>query len=223
MQKITRPGSGRPTAAPLRLNRMRLILLVFTGILAAAPAPAQQAQPSSKPDPASSSSNEVSEQQPARQETHLPVSLDKIREALQQSPVQSLRGLNEVPTFKVEIHERPKISLEDLIKSLDFKSGPVPAGGLYGFEQQRQMWNATDHPLQQPYAAFSQPELVTILVENLMGKYLAGKAMSALTTAERGHAEAAAREEVQRAIAEYCAAQPNAGGIRICRSSPEIR
>jgi hypothetical protein len=203
---------------------MRLILLVLTAILAAAPASAGQAQPSSKPDRPSSSGNDVSEQPAERQETNLPVSLDKIREALQQSPVPLLRGLNEVPTFKIEIRERQKISLEDLIKSLDFKSGPVPAGGLYGFEQQRQMWNATDHPLQQPYAAFSQPELLTILVENLVGKYLAGKAMSALTAAERNHAETAAREEVQRAIAEYCAAQPNAGaGIRICSGPPEIR
>jgi hypothetical protein len=201
---------------------MRLILLVFTAILAAASASAEQAQPSSKPDRPSSSGNEAGEQ-PARQETNLPVSLDKIREALQQPPAQVLRGLNEVPTFKVEIHERPRMSLEDLIKSLDFKSGPVPAGGLYGFEQQRQMWNATDHPLQQPYAAFSQPELLTILVENLVGKYLARKAMSALTDADRSHAEAAAREEVQRAIAEYCAARPNAGAIRICSSSPGIR
>src|SRR5213593_4366191 len=182
---------------------MRLILLLVTAIFLAQPAVAQQAQPSSKPEPASPSRDASGEQQPANQETGLPVSLDKIRDALQQAPVQTLRGLNEVPTFKVEIHERQKVSLEDLMKSLDFKSGPVPAGGLYGFEQQRQIWNATDHPLQQPYAAFSQSELLTILVENVMGKYLAGKAMNALTTAERNHAEAAAREEVHRAIAEY--------------------
>src|SRR5436190_1373497 len=146
---------------------------------------------------------------PSNPESGLPVSLDKIRDALQQPPVQTLRGLNDVPTFKVEIHEHPKVSVDDLMKSLNFKSGPVPAGGLYGFEQQQRLWNPTDHPLQQPYAAFSQSELLTILVENVIGKYLAGKAMSALTTAERAHAEAAAREEVQRTIAEYCAAQPN--------------
>jgi hypothetical protein len=160
-------------------------------------------------------------QTPADSGAGLPVSLDKIRDALQQAPVQPLRGLNEIPTFKVEIHERPKISLDDLIKSLDFKSGPVPAGGLYGFEQQRQMFNPTDHPLQQPYAAFNQGELLTVLIENLVGKYLAGKAVNAVTSAERAHAETAAREEVHRAIAEYCAAQPNNGaGIQICAESP---
>ncbi len=200
---------------------MRLILLLFTAMSATSPVLAQQAQSSANPDPPSS--NQVTGQ-PEREESNLPVSLDKIREALQQPPVQSLRGLNEVPTFKVEIHGRQSISLEDLIKSLDFKAGPVPAGGVYAFEQQRQMWNATDHPLQQPYAAFNQSELLTILVENLVGKYLAGKAINAVTAAERNHAEAAAREEVHHAVAEYCAAQPRGGaGIAICANPPEIR
>jgi hypothetical protein len=202
---------------------MRLIAVLFAAIVAAAPpVTAQPAQPSSKPDGPSAARDGASGSPAADQESSLPVSLDKIRDALQNPPVQLLRGLNEVPVFKVEIHERQKVTLEDLIKSLDFKSGPVPAGGLYGFEQQRQLWNPTDRPLQQPYAAFSQTELLTILVENLMGKYLIGKAVGALTTAERNQAEAAAREEVQRAIAEYCAAQPdNGAGIHICTSSPE--
>ena len=197
---------------------MRLILVLVTAILAASPALAQQAQPSSGPETASPAGDAPSSPQPRDQESNLPVSLDKIRDALQQRPaVPALRGLYEVPTFKVEIHERQKFTLEDLIKSLDFKAGPVPAGGVYGFEQQRQLWNPTDHPLQQPYAAFGQGELLTILVENLVGKYLAGKAMNAVSAAERNHAEAAAREEVHRAITEYCAAQPNGGAaIQIC-------
>jgi hypothetical protein len=203
---------------------MRLIAVLFTAIFAAGPLAAQQAQPSSKAEGSSQSRDAAGGPQTGTQEPGLPVSLDKIRDALQQPPAQPLRGLTEVPVFKVEIHERQKISLEDLIKSLDFKAGPVPAGGLYGFEQQRQMWNATNSPLQQPYAAFSQTELLTILVENVMGKYLIGKALNTLTSAERRFAEAAAREEVQRAIAEYCAAQPNGGaGIQICTSSPEGR
>ena len=174
---------------------------------------------SSKPDAALPGADGSREQPPDSPETGLPVSLDKTREALQQPPAQTLRGLNDIPNFKVEIHERSKVSLDDLIKSLDFKAGPVPAGGVYGYEQQRQIWNPTDHPLQQPYAAFSQSELLTVLVENLVGKYLAGKAVNAVTSAERAHAEAAAREEVHRAIAEYCAAQPNHGaGIDICSS-----
>jgi hypothetical protein len=198
---------------------MRLMALVFTATLVAAPAWPQQAQPSPKPEtPASPKDAKGSEgQEPKDQGSELPVSLDKIKEALQQAPAEPLRGLDIKPTFKLEVQERRKISLDDLLRSLDFKAGPVPAGGLYGAEMQRQMWNPVDHPMRQPYAAFNQPELLTILVENLVGKYLGGKAVSAITAAERAHAMAAAQTEVRGAIEEYCAAQPNHGaGIQIC-------
>jgi len=155
----------------------------------------------------------------------LPVSLDRIKGALEQAPpAQPLRGLNETPRFKVEIVEKQKIRLEDLMNNLDFKSGPVPPGGLYAYEQQRQIWPSVSNPLVQPYAAFSQPELVTILAEGLAGRYLAGKAANAITTAQRASAEAAARQEVIHAIEDYCAAQPHGGaGIRICADPSAIR
>ena len=132
--------------------------------------------------------------------------------------VTLLSGMVEVPTFKVEIHERRiPFTLDELLKSADLKPGPIPAGGLYANEVQRQFWHTSDSPLMQPYAAFSQPELLTILIENLVGKYLAGKALNAVTAAERAHAEAQARDDVHRAVAEYCAAQPYGGrGVEIC-------
>jgi hypothetical protein len=69
----------------------------------------------------------------------------------------------------------------------------------------------------QPYAAFNQTQLLTILIENLVRKYLGDKAMNAISKAERTHAEAAAKEEVRAAVAQYCSAQPNQGaGIQIC-------
>jgi hypothetical protein len=120
----------------------------------------------------------------------------------------------------VEVQERNR--LQELVASLDFKSGPVPAGGLTALEQQRVMFPSTTNPLMQPYAAFNQSELVTILAENLAGKYLAGRAANAITSADRARAEAAAREEVQQAVTEYCAAQPNAGaGIKICTTTSQ--
>ena len=43
-----------------------------------------------------------------------------------------------------------------------------------------------------------------------------------LLAAKRAYSERAAREEVKRAIADYCAAQPNAGAaIQICSTAPE--
>jgi hypothetical protein len=180
---------------------MRLCALLFTAILTA-PA-AAWAQSSAGEPPQDTSSK-------------LPVSLDKIREGLEATPIISLRTIDERPTFRVMVRERQK--LEELIASINFKSSsPAPGGGLYGYEMQRQMFPAVDNPLRQPYAAFSQPELLTILVENLARVYLADKVTHAITNFERERAQAAAKEEVRQAVAEYCGAQPNAGaGILIC-------
>ena len=188
---------------------MRLTALLFTAILTTAPLAAQTVPASSPPDSAS-----------AKQDVNLPVSLDKIREALSQTPALSLRTIDERPTFRVQIRERQKI--EELLASINFKSSsPAPGGGLYGYEQQRQMFPAVDNPLRQPYAAFSQSELLTIAIENLIGKYLGGRAMNAVSKAERAHAEAQARQEVLDAVAQYCIAQPHGGaGIQICETAP---
>jgi hypothetical protein len=195
---------------------MRLSALLFTAILTAAPAWAAQARPPSTPE--SSSPQKDASELP---DLNLPVSVDKIREALQRpAPTLSLRTLDEGTTFRVQIFERQKI--EELLASLNFKTMPAPGGGLYGYEQQRQMFPAVDNPLRQPYAAFNQPELLTILIENLVGKYFAGRAINAISSAERARAETSARDEVHAAVAQYCNAQPNAGaGIQICDTAPK--
>ena len=196
---------------------MRLIALLFTAILTASPVLAQQAQPSAAPESSSVEQDGTKKPEPKNLEPSLPVSVTKIREALEQTPAISLRTIDERPTFRIQILERQKI--EALLATLNFKAGPVPAGGVYMAEQQRLMFNPVDHPLMQPFAAFNQGELLTILIENLVGKFLAGKAVGAISKAEREHAESAAREEVRVAVAQYCNAQPNAGaGIQICSS-----
>lgn len=196
---------------------MRLRALLFTAILTASPAWAQQTPASSPAERASAAQDGTKDQEPKDQGLKLPVSVAKIREALETTPTIGLRTIDERPTFRIQILERQKI--EELLASLNFKAGPVPAGGVYMYEQQRQMFNPVDRPLMQPYAAFSQPELLTILIENLIGKYLGGRAMNAISKAERAHAEAAAREEVRVAVEQFCNAQPNAGaGIQICSS-----
>jgi hypothetical protein len=193
---------------------MRLFALLFTAALAVPSAQAQEAAASSSGQ--STSARQDKQDKAESQETHLPVSLEKIKEALMQPASSlSLRTLDERPTFRMQILERQKI--EELLATLNFKTSPAPGGGLYGYEQQRQMFPAVDNPLRQPYAAFSQGELLTILIENLVGKYLAGRAIDAVTSAERARAENAAKEEVRAAVSQYCAAQPNSGaGIQIC-------
>jgi hypothetical protein len=194
---------------------MRLTLLALTAALLAAPASAQQ-PPASAPADSPGGQAAPSEETAGSSDHALPVSLDKIREALQQPPSPlSLRTLDERPTFRVQIQERMRI--EELLASLNFKTSPAPGGGLYGYEQQRQMFPTVDNPLRQPYAAFNQGELLTILIENLAIKYLGGRALNAISNAERKRAENAAKEEVREAVAQYCAAQPHAGaGIQIC-------
>jgi hypothetical protein len=194
---------------------MRLLALLFTAVFVAAPLRAQQPPASTQPDPASVPQDATGGKEPKNRESNLPVSLDRIRQGLQQPAGFSLRSVDERPIFRIQILERQKI--EELLASLNFKSGPVPAGGVYMFEQQRQMFNPVDHPLMQPYSAFSGSELLTILVENLVGKYLGGKVVNAVSKAERARAEAAARDEVNTAVAQYCNAQPNAGeGLQLC-------
>ena len=204
---------------------MRLPSLLFTAILVASPSLAQQAQPSASQESSSVGQDKVTQDKKDTKhdkdkdakdrDLNLPVSLDKIREGLQQTPAISLRSLDERPTFRVQILERQKI--EELLSTLNFKTGPTPAGGLYMAEQQRLMFNPVDRPLMQPYSAFGQGQLLTILFENLVGRYLGGKVGTAISKAERAHAEANAREEVRAAVAQYCNAQPNLGvGIQIC-------
>src|SRR5262245_59134962 len=190
---------------------MRLLALLFTAILVAAPARGEQ-------PPASTSQDAGTAEQGQRdRELNLPVSIDKIKEQLQQPAALAIRVPDEGATFRVQILEKQRI--EELIASLRFPQGPVPAGGVQMQEMQRLWFNPVDNPLVQPLAAFNQGELLTILIENLVGKYVGGRALSAVSKMERARAEAAAREEVHSAIEQYCNAQPNAGsGIALCAS-----
>ena len=202
---------GRPGTATTRLNCMRLFLLLVALLSLAMPASAQ--------DPASSSAGSASAS-PGQDAGDLPVSLDRIREALQKAPEQPLlRNLERRADFTIEVAEQARI--DALLSKLDFRSGPVPAGGLYAYEQQRRLFSPTSRPLAQPYAAFSGGELITIALENIIGRYVGGRLWNALTSAERARAEAQAKEEVAAAVAEYCAARPDRDSIRLCTSPLE--
>ena len=106
--------------------------------------------------------------------------------------------------------------LDDAGKPLDFTGGPVPYGGLYVYEERRRAFNPTDDPFMQPYGAFSGGEVATLAVEAVAGQQLAERATSAIGNLERAKAEAAARAEVQSAIADYCAAQPDRAPASLC-------
>jgi hypothetical protein len=152
----------------------------------------------------------------------LPVSLDRIREGLAHAPQTSLlTAVPRTPDFSVAVEERRR--LMEIFDSMDFDAGPVPAGGLYAYEQQRLLNDPIENPLRQPYAAFSQGELLTVAIQNLAIKYLGGLLLDTVSDVEREHAEAAAREEVAEAIASYCVVQPDRATITICTNPPTER
>jgi hypothetical protein len=195
----------------MRLGMLFFYVVVAT-LLAASPAAAQEPARSSSGDTAKSSTVDA-------QAGDLPVSLDRIRAGLKRQATDSLLKRTEIPPdFRIQILEQQKIN--DMLSKLDFKglSGPAPAGGLYGFEQQQRLFNSVDHPLVQPYAAFSGGELITIAIENLIARYLGGRIVNGISEAEHARAERAARDEVNKAIADYCAARPDRADIQLCQS-----
>jgi hypothetical protein len=185
--------------------------LLFTATLLASPAAAQPPSSSSRPETVDTKDAPATGQE----ELKLPVSVAKIREALETTPALASSTTDERPLFRMQIQERRRI--DELLATLDYKAGYVPAGGVYMAEQNRIMFPPVDNPLRQQFGAFNQSELLTILIENLVGKYLGGKAQHSISKWERTSAEAAAKEEVRAAVAQYCGAQPNNGaGIQIC-------
>jgi hypothetical protein len=202
---------------------MRLVVLVFTAILVAATATAGQATPTSSGDEKASSQTTGTTGGNGKTDdpsSGNPISLDKVRTGLENTPPDTaIRGLSdEAVHFQVEVQERQKIV--DLLSTLDFKNGPKGAiypGGRTQYDIDRLVNDPVEHPLAQPYAAFSTSELITIAVENLTAKYLGGRIVDAAASADRARAERAAREDVGKAMANFCASQPNQGaGLQSC-------
>jgi hypothetical protein len=130
----------------------------------------------------------------------LPVSLERIREGLAAPDRPSiLDALDRPAMFRVEVEER-RPTFAGIFAPDAFKAGPVPPGGLYAYDQQRRLF-----PDSTP-ALFSFDALP--LFQQLVG---------AIGEARRARAAAAARDEVARAMAVFCAAQPNGGeGVAGC-------
>jgi hypothetical protein len=198
---------------------MRLAVVLVTAIATAAPAAGQSSDPPKSATPPATTQDTSKSAKPDDPATSSPISVDKVHAALARPAGSSLKLADERPIFRVEVVERQKI--EELLATLKYNGGPTPPGGVYGYEQQRLLFPPTDNPLMQPYAAFNQSELAQISIETIVETYLAKKAIAGLTRAVHGSAEANAREDVRRAIADYCSAQPRGGaGITICDNPP---
>jgi len=138
----------------------------------------------------------------------VPVSLDKIRGALAQQPAEALKGLNEQPTFRLEVEEHQRFEqLMDKIR-FDGGGGPEVAGGRANFDMQRLLFPPVDNPLLQPYAAFSTSQVLTLAAEALAEKLVTGKMAHVFSDMLRAQAEREAREEVARNLASFQVALP---------------
>jgi hypothetical protein len=191
-----------------------LLVYLVVGILSASTAGAQEPVSSSRAAAQESSNADTPS-------AALPVSLDHIRAGLKRQATDSILKRIEIPPdFRIQILEQQRI--DDMLSKLDFKhlNAPAPAGGLYGYDQQQRLFNSVDNPLVQPYAAFSGGELITVAIENLIARYLGGRLMNAVSEGDRARAERAARQEVDKAIADYCAARPDRTDIQLCVSTP---
>jgi hypothetical protein len=188
---------------------MRLAILMVAAMALAAPAAAQERAASSTVDGTSSNGDA---------DPTLPVSLERIREGLNKPPDAGLRNLDVKADFSIQIEEQRHI--DEIMSKLDFKSGPAPAGGLYAYEQQRQLFKPSSRPLQQPYAAYSGGEFFTIAIENLLRVYLGDKLKDGWNARARTRDESQAREEVDQAIADYCAGRPDRYQIQLCIDPP---
>ena len=157
-------------------------------------------------------------------QTNLPVSLDRI----ERGPAAAAGAVAALASTRrrrsgCRFSERQKI--EELLATLFLKTTPGPFGGyvrgaaalwIRAAAADVSSWTV-DNPLRQPYAAFSGGELLTILIENLVGKYLGGRALNAVSNAERARAKPLPRKRSASAVAQHCAAQPNGGaGVQIC-------
>jgi hypothetical protein len=122
----------------------------------------------------------------------VPVSLDRVRAGLARPDRLKLQPIT--ADFSVHIDERERF--DKLVPPVDYRSGSVPPGGLYAYEQ-----------LQRAGLAQTQPLFLVDLIA-------IGRGIANLHAA---HSEAAARDEVRRAINAYCAGQPDGGaGIAVC-------
>jgi hypothetical protein len=184
-------------------TNMPLFLLLFAAMLGNTPAAARSGQASPAQDAPSSD---------------LPVSIERIRELLARAPAESvLVGLDRQPDYKITVEERR--FLKDILESLDVKTGPSPPGGLYAHEIQQQVWNTRNSPLARPYAAFTSGELAQVAMTSIMGTLVGRYLTHAVMNLSRTEAENLAREEVRRAIEEYCSERPDRSFIEICTSA----
>lgn len=185
--------------------RLAVASLSLIGAVAYPMAASAQSRPEQRPGQETGSENQASEfsSESSSAVSSSVSSLKHVREALGRPPGKLHESLNRKPTFRVEIRER--VPLEMLLGDLNLGTGPAIPGGLYNYEQQQALFPSPGTPGRTQAGGV---DLLSI-----------GRSVSnAIANAKHARAASAAREEVRRAIQEYCAEQENASAetIRLC-------
>jgi hypothetical protein len=133
----------------------------------------------------------------------LPVSVERIQQALGRPPSLKLKG--EQPVFRVEVLGK-KLTIEDILGP-DYLKGPVPRAGMT-HQEFLDMVTPKDY---QGYAPYTNREAFTIAATSFALKWALQKAIHKYETAQQDRDRDAARKEVQEALAELEKARLKAG------------
>ena len=177
----------------------------------------RRSRSTSSPGASQSTSQDDREDRDNRDGPHweLPVSLDRIREGLERLPAKPLLGSIDIQAdFRVSIEERRHLEL--MIERLAIEPTPSPPGGLYYYEIQRLVRNPVDHPLEQPYAAFSPGELVQVAATSILSRLLTQHGAQGFQSISRGAAE---RPPRRRCVARSRPTAPPSRRRRTSRSA----
>ena len=133
----------------------------------------------------------------------LPVSLERIQEAISRPP--AIKPSTDRPVFRVEVFA-PKPTIEDILGP-DYLRGPVPNSGM----THQEFLNMVTPDEFRGMAMFTNPEAIAIAATALALKWALAKAVDKLRDAKNERAKEAARREVIDAMNALEAARKKAG------------
>jgi hypothetical protein len=133
----------------------------------------------------------------------LPVSLDRIQEAISHPP--AIKPSTNRPVFRVEVFAR-KPTIEDILGP-DYLRGPVPNAGM----THQEFLNMVTPAEFRGMAMFTNKEAMTIAATSMALQWALAKAVDKLRDARNERAKDAARREVIDAMNALEAARKKAG------------
>jgi hypothetical protein len=178
--------------------------MIFTSwALISALAVGPAGQTGSQPAPNSTPEPKPAPQTPQVDPGALPVSVDRIKRALEQTP--RIRPAEVTPVFRVEV--LGKLPPIEVLLGPDYLVGKTPAAGLT-HQEFRDMVTPTEF---RGTAMFTQVEAITIMATAVALQWALQKAIQKFRDAKAASEREAARKEVEEALAALDKARAAAG------------